>query len=277
VKIGEDDLGYKIKIKFKYFLEYMIHNRDDSPLYLFESSIENHKELKSLIDDYVVPKYFMEDLFKYVGNDRRPPYRWFLIGPERSGTTIHIDPLGTSAWNTSIFGYKLWLLLPPEIPKSIAKGKDCLLPGEDDEAIMYFRNIFPRLKLKYPDMKEIIFVQKPGETVYIPGGWWHTVVNLSDTIAITQNYCSSINFPQVWKCVRKERKKMSVIFLKQLKIHRPDLYKLALEMNEKDGYIMYNKNDQFLKKKRRDRRESDNSDSSSSSSSSTLNSDEFDY
>lgn len=35
-KIGEDDKGKKLRIPFKYFLEYLVYNKDDSPLYLFE-------------------------------------------------------------------------------------------------------------------------------------------------------------------------------------------------------------------------------------------------
>ena len=47
-----------------------------------------------------------------------------IIGPERSGTTVHIDPLYTSAWNTSLAGYKRWVVFGKDVPKTIVKGKE---------------------------------------------------------------------------------------------------------------------------------------------------------
>ncbi len=42
-KIGESDSGKKLRVAMSEFVEYMFGNRDDSPLYLFESSLEDHE------------------------------------------------------------------------------------------------------------------------------------------------------------------------------------------------------------------------------------------
>lgn len=147
-KIGESDSGRKLKVTLKQYVEYVLYGRDDSPLYLFESSLEEHPEANAMQQDYEPPKYFKDNLFKLLKEDDMPPHRWFLIGPKRSGSEIHQDPLGTSAWNTSVQGYKRWILIPPGpgITKRFVRGKHLMKKGEDDEAIQYFDFIFPRLK-----------------------------------------------------------------------------------------------------------------------------------
>jgi len=54
------------------------------------------------------------------------------MGPERSGSNVHLDPLETSAWNTSLQGHKLWVLFPENIPKFVVKGKAFRGKGYDD-------------------------------------------------------------------------------------------------------------------------------------------------
>ena len=51
----------------------------EGPLYVFDH-FGDHEKKKALLDDFEVPKYFRDDLFKLVGEDRRPPYRWIVIG-----------------------------------------------------------------------------------------------------------------------------------------------------------------------------------------------------
>jgi histone arginine demethylase JMJD6 len=197
--------------------------------------------------DYKVPSYFSDDLFHLVSERRRPPYRWFLVGPERSGTTVHIDPLATSAWNTLLYGKKRWVLFPPHVPRHVVKGKGLIRSDEDDEAIHYFMTILPRIKRRahsvgnhgdYRNFACYEFTQNEGETVFIPNGWWHAVLNLTDTVGITQNFCSPRNFDQVWLKTRTGRKRMAYKWLCQLDEHYPHLAQRARAMNERDGFVM---------------------------------------
>jgi histone arginine demethylase JMJD6 len=246
-KCGEDDDGHSVKVKLRHFLEYLRWNRDDSPLYVFDSGFDDDPVARSLLEDYRVPTYFDDDLFRLVSESRRAPYRWFLVGPERSGTCVHVDPLATNAWNTLIEGRKRWVLFPPHVPKSVVKGRGLVEKDEDDEAIHYFMYILPRIKKKamayrddprYRDFACYEFTQNPGETVFVPNGWWHAVLNLTHTVGVTQNYCSPRNFDKVWMQTRSGRKRMAWKWLQALDSHHPELARRARHLNERDGFRM---------------------------------------
>lgn len=246
-KCGEDDDGRSIKVKLRHFLEYLHNNKDDSPLYIFDAGFDDDRVAMRILTDYKVPSYFKDDLFRLVSESRRPPYRWWLIGPERSGTTVHIDPLATSAWNTLLCGQKRWVLFPPNVPKHVVKGKGLIRKDEDDEAIHYFMYILPRIKRRahqvgnsgdYENFACYEFTQNAGETCFIPNGWWHAVLNLSHTVGITQNFCSPRNFDRVWEKTRSGRKLMASKWLNALEISYPSLAERAKYLNRRDNYTL---------------------------------------
>ena len=230
-RCGESDSGKPLKVSLNVFAEYMASQEDDSPLYVFDDTFGD--ESRALLDEYTVPPYFTEDLFSYLG-DNRPPFRWLLIGPKRSGTSIHQDPLSTSAWNASLSGYKLWAFFPPSLPYPIVKGRGLTLPGEDDEPIFYFRDMLPRIQRKY-GVGPFMAVQRPGDVMFAPHHWWHAVLNLSDSIAVTQNFANSYTFDTVWRSVKRQRKKLFPEWKAALEVHRPDLFRRGLALDQFDG------------------------------------------
>lgn len=236
-KVGEDDDGRRLRIKLKYFLDYMETQRDDSPLYLFQSALHEETHSNELLKDYTRPAIFPCNFLNAVGRDKKPPWRWFCIGPKRSGTTVHFDPLGTSAWNAITCGLKRWVLFEPDITSKFAKGKQYRHEGEDDEAIDYFVNMLPRLKehIRKEDAGVKVYetLQRAGEIIFVPCEWWHGVVNLEDTVAITENYCGFDNFDLVWRKMRSQRKVLASRWLRNLQRHIMPCYRRALWLNSK--------------------------------------------
>jgi len=47
-------------------------------------------------------------------------------------------------------------------------------------------------------------IQEPGDTIFVPGGWWHSVINLEFSMAITHNLLPQESLPSVWAQIKKD-------------------------------------------------------------------------
>jgi len=158
----------------------------------------------------------------------------------------------------------------PSLPVAVAPWMSQLvLPkGVEREAVSWFSKVYPATQQPtWPVAKPITIIQQPGETVFVPHGWWHAVLNLDLTIAVTHNYVSTSNFPAVWRHARKGRPKMSVKWLGALRQQRPDLAAVADALDEAQAAGQDGGTDSTT---------SSTSSSSSSSSSSDSSSDDSD-
>lgn len=84
---------------------------EEAPLYLFDRTFS--QTVPRLLDDFVPAlkdtcpyldpsAAHGHDLFSLLGEGRRPDYRWIIVGPKRSGSSFHLDPNCTHAWNVSL-------------------------------------------------------------------------------------------------------------------------------------------------------------------------------
>ncbi len=121
-----------------------------------------------LLDGYNVPQCLASpDLFDCLGHVDRPPYWWILIGPTRSRTGLHIDPLGTHPWVTLLEGTKQWVLFPYGTDRAMIGMQDPQTPS----ALWFAEDggWYHRAMEQVPGAVEIL--QHRGETVYAPAGW----------------------------------------------------------------------------------------------------------
>mmetsp|Transcript_33836 Transcript_33836/g.88848 ORF Transcript_33836/g.88848 Transcript_33836/m.88848 type:complete len:486 (+) Transcript_33836:103-1560(+) len=201
-----------VSLPFDEYWEYARSTTDESPLYVFDPRFG--EKVPELAADYTTPEFFAEDLFSVLG-EGRPNYRWLIIGAARSGSTFHVDPNGTSAWNATITGAKKWIMLPPGVPPPGVH------PNEDGSEVTapvslaeWFVNFYPELS-SHP-VKAVEFVSRRGDLVFVPSGWWHCVLNLEDdadpgapVVALTQNFVSSANLGPVCRFLREKRDQVS--------------------------------------------------------------------
>ena len=258
---------------------------------------------------YSVPPYFQDDLFSLLERPsrlessaafsasssplqstslaprlRRPDWRWIIAGPARSGSSFHIDPNGTSAWNACLSGQKKWILFPPDrLPPGVYAASDQSEVATPPTPLEWFLNFYDEARREDQDFvlstnaapegataaapsgnsdsnRDHLFIEcvvGPGDVLFVPRGWWHCVLNLTESVAVTQNFVSATNLPHVLNYLDtqpqnisgldsdEERAALPQAFREALRVHRPDLLKHAEQARL----------DEELEKKRKQKRQ----------------------
>ncbi|KAJ4330691.1 hypothetical protein N0V95_010015, partial [Ascochyta clinopodiicola] len=188
------------------YMSYMHNNSDESPLYLFDRAFTTKTGVPTTGPDagYWTPPCFGPDLFSALG-PQRPDSRWMILGPQGSGSTFHQDPNATSAWNAVLTGQKYWLLFPPSTttpPPGIILSDDAseiTAPLSIAEYLLTFHD----LARATPGAREGIC--REGEVLHVPSGWFHLVLNLSESLALTQNFVPEARVADVLAFLRDKR------------------------------------------------------------------------
>jgi beta-phosphoglucomutase-like phosphatase (HAD superfamily) len=157
--------------------------RDERPLYLFDKDFA--AKAPGMAGEFEIPPYFAEDLMAVLPQEARPDHRWLIVGPRHSGSSFHVDPNANFAWNATLQGRKKWVFYPPGCEPARSAGDE-----RQVDLVRWFEDFYdddPNAHLRQECVSEA------GECVYVPRGWWHCVLNLDVSVALTHNVVTSRN------------------------------------------------------------------------------------
>jgi hypothetical protein len=127
-----------------------------------------------------------------------------VAGMKNTYTRPHVDDGGDSTWSMLLEGQKLWLFARPE-------HKDDFRRHFPDDRVIRWYQWSPADKAFFLSHDVQMIVQRPGDLMYVPYGWVHTVKHLSNTLALNGailhgwNLCAALSSPGFNRCNDAER------------------------------------------------------------------------
>ncbi|CAN0040443.1 unnamed protein product [Ectocarpus sp. 8 AP-2014] len=190
--------------------------KDSAPLYVFDPSILGPRSTfcddGSLVRDaFDTPACFSRDAAAAVCDEKfRPlPPKWLLVGAVRSGTSIHDHPT-TVAWNALLVGCKLWCCFPPDVDESALllnlDGNSSEHEGGGEAFDLSALEWFCRAGSsdgedpggrRHLHKSAKVIIQRPGEVVFLPIGWFHVVLNVEASTALSMSLTLRRDLPSV--------------------------------------------------------------------------------
>lgn len=220
VKFRQESVLWELSL----YESYTLQNHDESPLYLFDCRSDAMKALLPTGYFENPPIFAREDLFK-VFEECRPDHSWLIAGPARSGSTFHKDPNSTDAWNVVLEGSKLWVMLPPEMkPPGVFVSDDESEVMSPEGLAEWVKSGFWNDSIQLSDEANsdnndkygsagfrtcVVGITFKNECMYVPSGWWHTVINLEDSVAFTANFVPPCKIGPVLSFMKNKRAQVS--------------------------------------------------------------------
>ena len=144
-------------------------------------------------------------------------YEIFFGSPGGQFPYVHYDYMGLHAFITQLYGIKEFTVIPPNQTPYV-------YPKEDNSWVSDIPDIKNIDLEKFPlsaKATPVTFTVGPGETLFIPNGWWHTAHSLTTTISVAQDSLNASNWNRFTTEVHTKVAKRSRILAK---LTQPYLY-----------------------------------------------------
>lgn len=111
------------------------------------------------------------------------PYKGLFVSARGARTRLHRDPFGSDAILCQVYGSKAVTFYAPDQASKLQDERGCVDPEQPDAAR------FPNFADTVSDYEDVL---QPGEVLYVPGGWFHDVRSISDSVSVTWNFVHSV-------------------------------------------------------------------------------------
>ncbi len=169
-----------------------------------------------------------------------------LQGMVHDAIRIHVwlSNATSSAWNAVLRGSKYWIMFPSSPIHPPPPG---VFVSEDQSEVTSPLSIAEWLLGFHAQARAtpgcVEGICKEGEVLHVPSGWWHLVVNLSSSIAITQNFVPEAHLANVLDFLKNKPDQVSgfstdvgnayELFVEKMRELYPDVLDRALGEMEK--------------------------------------------
>ena len=142
-------------------------------------------------------------------------YEMFFGGPDARFPYLHYDYFHVHTWVSQLHGRKTFVLYPPE-------DAPCLYPREDEPWQSSIADIESPDLVRYPrfrDARAHHVTLAPGDTLFLPTGWWHTTRATDMNISVAFGQLGPDNWDEFVGDVRSIARRKGRLFEMAVRIY----------------------------------------------------------